>query len=271
MDQPAAEADRSVAEVWDPEEHPEVLVERRGRTVFVWLNRPDRLNALDWGLRLGLEKLWRILGRDRDLRCVVVTGKGRGFCAGAHMDDLAAERHPNGPSVHDEISFVPGFQLDVPVVVGVNGVCAGGGLHFVADADIVVAAESATFLDPHLYVGQVSGIEPPSLALRLPPPVLNRLVLLGRAGRMDAPTAFAAGMLSEVVADGELEARLAEIAAVLETASPTALSATRRVMRRLEWSLVGAAMQEGWEAVQDQWSHPDAVEGPQAFLERRPP
>ncbi|HET6965085.1 MAG TPA: hypothetical protein VFH58_09970, partial [Acidimicrobiales bacterium] len=47
--------------------------------------------------------------------------------------------------------------------------------------------------------------------------------------------------------------------------------ATRRVMRRLEWSLVGAAMQEGWEAVQDQWSHPDAVEGPQAFLERRPP
>ncbi len=248
-----------------------LIVERRGAAAFVRLNRPQRLNALDWGMRLELERLWAELAHDGGLRCVVVTGEGRGFCSGADMSDLAAERRPNGPSVHEELSFVPGWQLDVPVVVGVNGVCAGGGLHFVADADIVVAAASATFLDPHLYVGQVSGIEPPSLALRLPLPVISRLTLLGRAGRMSASDALAAGMVSEVVADAELEARLAEIAAVLETASPTAMAATKRVLRNLEWSVVGKAMQEGWETVQDHWSHPDAVEGPRAFIERRPP
>lgn len=247
----------------------DVLVERRGRTAFVWLNRPEKLNALDWSLRLHLERLWADLSHDRDLRCVVISGKGRGFCAGADMADLGAERRPNGPSVHDELTFVPGWQLDVPVVVGVNGVCAGGGLHFVADADIVVAASSASFLDPHLYVGQVSGIEPPSLALRVPLAVLSRLVLLGRDGAMDASSAHSAGLVSEVVPDNRLEDRLAEIVAVLETASPAAVAATRRVLRGLEWSLVGPAMQGGWEAVQRHWSHPDAVEGPRAFVEHR--
>lgn len=249
----------------------EVLVERRGRTAFVWLNRPEKLNALDWSLRLHLERLWSDFSDDRELRCVVVSGKGKGFCAGADMGDLAAPRRPNGPSVHDELTFVPGWQLDVPVVVGVNGVCAGGGLHFVADADIVVAASSASFLDPHLYVGQVSGIEPPSLALRIPFAVLGRLVLLGRDGAMDASAAHAAGLVSEVVPDERLGDRLAEIAAVLETASPAAMAATKRILRDLEWSLVGPAMQEGWEAVQRHWSHPDAGEGPRAFLERRAP
>lgn len=252
-------------------DHPDVLVERRGRTAFVWLNRPEKLNALDWSLRLHLERLWADLADDRELRCVVVSGKGKGFCAGADMGDLASERRPNGPSVHEELTFVPGWQLDVPVVVGVNGVCAGGGLHFVADADIVVAASSATFLDPHLYVGQVSGIEPPSLALRLPFAVLGRLVLLGREGAMDAPAAHSAGLVSEVVPDERLGERLAEIAAVLETASPAAVAATKRVLRDLEWSLVGSAMQEGWEAVQRHWAHPDAAEGPRAFVERRSP
>lgn len=253
------------------EEHANVLVERRGRTAFVWLNRPEKLNALDWSLRLRLERVWADLADDRDLRCVVVSGKGRGFCAGADVSDLAGVRRPNGPSVHEELSFVPGWQLDVPVVVGVNGVCAGGGLHFVADGDIVVAASSARFLDPHLYVGQVSGVEPPSLALRVPLAVLSRFVLLGRAGAMDSSAALSAGLVSEVVPDDELEGRLSEIAAVLEGASPAAMSETRRVLRRLEWSVVGTAMQEGWQAVQDHWPHPDTAEGPRAFIERRSP
>lgn len=182
------------------------------------------------------------LAQDRELRCVVVTGKGRGFCAGADVADLTGVRNPNGQAVHKELFFVPGWQLDVPVVVGVNGVCAGGGLHFVADGDVVVVASSARFLDPHLYVGQVSGVEPPSLAPRMPMAVLSRFVLLGRAGGMDSSAALSAGVVSEVVPDEALEGRLAEIAAVLEGASPAAMSATRRVLRQLEWSVVGAAM-----------------------------
>jgi enoyl-CoA hydratase/carnithine racemase len=247
------------------------VAERRGGTVFVELDRPDRLNAFDWGMRLGLERLWASLAEDASLRCVVVTGRGRGFCAGADVGDLAAERRARGPSVHQELAFVPGWQLDVPVIVGVNGVCAGGGLHFVADADVVVASRSASFLDPHVDLGQVSGIEPAALALRLGVGALGRLVLLGRAGRLDAEEALATGLVGEVVDDDRLAPRLAELAAAVESASPTALARTRRLLRSLEERLVLGAMQEGWEAVQDHWLHPDAAEGPRAFAEGRPP
>lgn len=250
---------------------PGLRVERRAGTAYVWLDRPAKLNALDWALRLALERLWRDLASDRSLRCVVLSGRGRGFCVGADVGDMAGERRAHGASVHQELSFLPGFQLDVPVVVGVNGICAGGGLHFVADADIVVAAASARFLDPHVDVGQVSGVEPASLALRMPMPAISRLVLLGRAGAMDAQHALATGLVSEVVADEALGPRLEEIAGAVEVASPAATAATRRLLRRLEWSFVGPAMQEGWDAVQRHWAHPDASEGPRAFSERRPP
>jgi enoyl-CoA hydratase/carnithine racemase len=245
--------------------------ERRGATAWVTLDRPEKLNALDWAMRLGLERLWGELAGDRSLRCVVVTGRGRGFCAGADVADLSAERAPRGPSVHEELAFVPGWQLDVPVIVGVNGVCAGGGLHFVADADIVVAARSASFVDPHVDLGQVSGVEPASLALRVPFSILSRLVLLGRVGRLDADAALAAGLVGEVVDDDRLAARLAELAAAVGAASPTALARSRRLLRDLEATVVLGAMQAGWEAVQGHWSHPDAVEGPRAFAEGRAP
>ena len=84
------------------------------------------------------------------------------------------------------------------MVVAVNGVCAGGGLHYVADADIVIASEDAWFTDPHVGVGQVSGIEAPSLGLRVPLGMLARMVLLGRHERWDAQQALRVGLVSEV-------------------------------------------------------------------------
>jgi len=246
-------------------------LERRGGTAFVTLDRPEKLNALDWDLRLGLEHLWANLAADRSLRCVVLTGRGRGFCAGADVGDLQAERKPRSTDVHGELAFVPGWQLSVPVIVGVNGVCAGGGLHFVADADIVIAAASATFVDPHVDVGQVSGIEPASLALRAPLGVVSRLALLGRAGRLDAYAAQTAGIVTEVVEDHHLGARLSEMAEAIEGASPTAVERTRRLIRQLEQHLLIGAMQQGWDAVQQHWDHPDASEGPRAFAEGRTP
>jgi enoyl-CoA hydratase/carnithine racemase len=247
------------------------LLDRRGGIVTVTLDRPERLNAFDWAMRYELEDLWAALAGDPSVRCVVLTGAGRGFCAGADVGDLAASRRPRGAGLDDELAFLPGRRLEVPVVVAVNGICAGGGLHFVADADIVVAGESARFVDPHVSVGQVSGIEPVSLALRVPLAVVTRLALLGRDEQLDAAAALACGLVSEVVADDKLLARADELADSLAAASPAALRATRRVLRDLEKTLVEPAMATGWEAVQAHWAHPDAVEGPQAFAERRPP
>ena len=166
-----------------PMEFTTIRVERADHVLTVTLDRPAQRNAFDWAMRGELTQLWGEVRDDADVRCVVVTGEGTAFCSGIDVGDLDDERRPAGEGIDDEIAFLPGRRIHVPVVAAVNGVCAGGGLHFVADADVVIASENAWFTDPHVSVGQVSGIEPASLALRVP---LNALALLALAGRSRA-------------------------------------------------------------------------------------
>ena len=95
----------------------------------------------------------------------------------------------------------PSWQQNVskPVIAAVNGLCAGGGLHFVADADIVIAASDATFLDPHVCVGQVTAIEMIGLAKKMPFEAVMRMALVGRHERMSAQRAYELGMVSQIV------------------------------------------------------------------------
>lgn len=244
---------------------------REGPVLVVELNRPDRLNAFDWAMFDELEGLWADTAADPSLRAVILTGAGRGFCAGADVSHLSGPRRPRGPGVDDELAFLPGPHLDIPVIVAVNGVCAGGGLHFVADADIAIASEAATFLDPHVTVGQVTALEPLSLALRVPLPRLMRMAVLGRAERLSAAEALAVGLVSELVPADELMSRSMELANAIAANSPAAVAASRRALRSLERSLLHGVMEDGWAAIQRHWSHPDSVEGPAAFAERRAP
>jgi enoyl-CoA hydratase/carnithine racemase len=248
-----------------------VLVEQSGHVLTVTLNRPEQRNAFNDPMRHEMAELWTRTRADRSVRCVVLTGAGKGFCAGADMEHLDGVRSPLGDDIHDELAFLPGRRLDVPVVVAVNGVCAGGGLHYVADADIVIASEAAWFTDPHVGVGQVSGIEPSSLGLRVPLGMLARMVLLGRHERWDARQALALGLVSEVLPPEQLVPRAQELAGWIAEASPEAVRRSRAVYRRFEENVVGEAMADGWDWVQRHWAHPDADEGPRAFIERREP
>ncbi|WP_370617785.1 enoyl-CoA hydratase/isomerase family protein [Mumia sp. Pv 4-285] len=246
-------------------------VVRDGAVLEVRLNRPAQLNAFDWEMTGELTELWKQTAQDRSVRVVVLTGAGRAFCAGADVSDLAGARRPRGDGVGDELAFLPGPHLDVPVIVAVNGVCAGGGLHFVADGDIVIASEAASFVDPHVSVGQVSALEPVSLAFRVPVPRLLRLALLGKTERLTAKDALSIDLVTEVVAADDLDVRARELAAQIVAASPAAVAATRRAIRDVEAALLGPFMERGWTAVQAHWDHPDSSEGPVAFAERRPP
>ncbi|MDO8189427.1 enoyl-CoA hydratase-related protein [Conexibacter sp. JD483] len=245
-------------------------VVRDGHTVVVTLNRPERRNALDATMMSELDALWSGHGLLDGARCIVVTGAGPGFCAGADVSLLASDREPNA-SFEDELAFLPGRRLPIPVIAAINGVCAGGGLHFVADADIVIASETASFLDPHVTMGQVTALEPLTLRLRMRPDALMRLALLGRDERLDAPAARAAGLVSEVVAPDALLDRALTLARQIEAGSPAAIRASRAALRRFEDELLDRHLQAGWEAIVAHWSHPDAKEGPAAFGERRAP
>ena len=249
---------------------PDLLVEHRGAILWVTLDRPKRLNALNVAIRDQLAKLWAGTAGDHEVRCVVLTGRGRGFCAGADVDDLAGPRVGLG-DLDAELAFLPGRNLSVPVIVAVNGVCAGGGLHFIADSDIALAAASSSFLDPHVSVGQVTGIEPASLLPIMFPQQIAKLAYLGTAGRLGAEGALAAGLVAEVVADDQLLERADAIAQAICAASPAAVRASRALLRAAIDGATRPAMTAGWEVVQKHWSHPDAHEGPVAYAERRPP
>lgn len=246
-------------------------VERRDDVVVVTLDRPDRRNALDATMMRELTELWSGHAVLDGARCVVVTGAGPGFCAGADVDLLASDRGDGRADVEDELAFLPGRRTDIPVIAAINGVCAGGGLHFVADADIVLASEAATFLDPHVSVGQVTALEPLTLRLRMRPDALMRMVLLGRGERLDAAAAREAGLVSEVVAADALLERALTLAAAIAEGSPAAIRASRAALRKFEDELLAAHLQAGWETIKAHWSHPDASEGPAAFQERRAP
>lgn len=249
----------------------DIIVEARGATLVVTLNRPDRANALNEALIRDLRLLWRAARAEPWIRCLVLTGAGRAFCAGADMAMLGDSERAYGETAEEELSFLPGPQLDIPVIVAVNGVCAGGGLHFVTDADICIAAEGARFLDPHVTVGQVSGLEPIELLLRMRRDQVLRMALLGRSEVLDATAALASGLVSEVVAPEALIPLALTLADRIAEGSPEAIRLTRQTIREFEADLLRQHLDNGWKRVRGHWGHPDALEGPQAFQAGRPP
>ena len=114
------------------------------------------------------------------------------------------------------------------MIAAVNGVCAGGGLHFVADADIVIAADTATFVDPHVSLGQVSAYEAIGLVRRAAAEPIMRMALVGRHERIDARRALALGIVSEIVPLDHLAPRAQALAERIAEHDPEHLRAVKR-------------------------------------------
>lgn len=254
-----------------------LLVERRGAVGWLIFNRPDAGNAMDAQMLDDLEAAWIELDRDPTVRVIVNAGEGRAFQTGLDVVQLA--RHPDalrkqsGRTRRAELKMTA-WQNQVwkPVICAVNGTCAGGGLHFVCDADIVLAASNATFLDPHVSVGQVTAYEAIGLARKIPFEAVMRMALLGRHERLTAQRALALGMVSEIVDPPERLRDVAQgLAEQIAENSPAAMAATKRALwGALETGLTDACKAGAKELV-SMWGHPDQEEGPKAFAEKRPP
>jgi enoyl-CoA hydratase/carnithine racemase len=158
-----------------------------------------------------------------------------------------------------------------PVITAVNGVCAGAGLHFVADCDLVIAASSAKFVDTHVDVGQVTALEPIGLLRRVPMEHVLRMVVLGRAGAINAEEAVRIGLAGEVVPDEDLLPRARALAAIAASVSPATVQASLRAIWTSFELPLQAAYDHGYELIVRHRDHPDALEGVRAFAERRAP
>jgi enoyl-CoA hydratase len=254
-----------------------LIVERRGPVGWLVFNRPASGNAMDATMIAELEEAWQELDRDPDVRVIVNTGEGAAFQTGLDVVQLA--RHPEALREQSRRTKRAELRLtawhmgvEKPVIAAVNGVCAGGGLHFVADADIVIASATATFLDPHVSIGQVTAYEAIALSRKTAFEPIMRMALTGRYERVSARRALALGMVSDVVEPPErLRQEAQALAEKVARNSPAALRATKRALwRALELGLRDAC-RAGAQDLASLWGHPDQREGPLAFAERRDP
>jgi enoyl-CoA hydratase/carnithine racemase len=247
-----------------------------GHVGWLIFDRPDAGNAMDATMLAELERAWLELDADPEVRVIVNTGNGAAFQTGLDVRQLARDpdalKEQSRRTKRAELRFTAWHnQVWKPVIAAVNGVCAGGGLHFVADADIVIAADAATFLDPHVSIGQVSAYETIALVRKSPMESILRMALAGRHERVTADRARQLGIVSEVVPAAGLQAAASSLAATVARNSPAAMRHTKKALwSALELGLTDACRAGAQELVA-MWGHPDQTEGPLAFTEKREP
>jgi 2-(1,2-epoxy-1,2-dihydrophenyl)acetyl-CoA isomerase len=251
---------------------PIILLDRNGQVVRLTLNRPDKLNSLTTGMLSDLSDALSDIAADDQARALVITGSGRGFCAGQDLREAGAvtdgravrnviERHYN-PIVRQIRS------LAIPVVGAVNGVAAGAGANLALACDIVIAAESATFTMAFARIGLI----PDAGGTYFLPRLVGHARSFGMALLGDTITARTAadwGLIWETVADAEFAAKTDALAARLAALPTRALALMKQAMNAsghhsLEQQLALEAELQPQAAETE-----DFREGVQAFLEKR--
>jgi enoyl-CoA hydratase/carnithine racemase len=249
-----------------------VLAERRGAILVLTLNRPDRLNAWNRDLEARYFELLDEAEADPDLRAVVVTGAGRGFCSGADMDDLQRvaggdQRTPGTPARPRS------FPLTVrkPMIAAINGAAAGLGLVEALYCDVRFAAPDAKLTTAFARRGLIAEYGIAWILPRLigPSRALD-LLLSGRVIR--AQEAHAIGLVDRTV---EPEALLDEAVAYADElarySSPSSMSIIKAQIQRAMDSDFGTAFAEAEELMMESFRQPDLAEGVASYLEGRPP
>ena len=250
----------------------DLLLEKKDGIATITLNAPDKMNALTTGMRKGILSVTDELAKDDEVKVVVVTGAGRGFCAGADLSGAGAEmsRYQRlevlGPNYGAE-SF---FKMDKPVIAAVNGAAAGAGFSLALSMDIRIASEKARFGAAFILRGLVPDC---GITYWLPKAVgTSKAMELMLTGEMiDAAEALRLGIVSRVVPPDDLMNVTIELAARIAKQPPIPVELTKRIVyrtmaddiaRHLDLETWGQRICSGTE---------DSMEAIRAFLEKRPP
>jgi 2-(1,2-epoxy-1,2-dihydrophenyl)acetyl-CoA isomerase len=247
-----------------------VLTSRDGAVLTITLNRPDKLNALDASVHSGLRAALAE-AQDPDVRAVVLTGAGRGFCVGQDLtefadtpdisDALRGRYHPNITAIR---------RLEKPVLAAVNGVAAGAGLSLACACDLRIASEDAVFVPGFIGIGLVPDAGGAYFLERvLGTPRAFELMASGR--RLSAQEALEWGLVSEVVEAGSFQERVGTLASQWGSAPTRGIALTKRLFDRAERSTLEETLELEAELQAEATSTADFAEGVAAFLEKREP
>ncbi len=245
-----------------------IIYKKEGGIAYVTLNRPEVGNAGHIYMGNELRDAWNDAKNDENIRVAILTGAGnRFFCAGA--DAKAASQG---------IPVVPWGDIPEdfwkPVILAINGICCGGGWHFVWQSDFAICSENAAFLEPHVSIGWVPLREMMGLATKAPLSVVLRMAFMGTRERMDAKRAYELGIITEVVPSERLMSRATELAEAIIEQSPVAIACIKEVLHRAyELRFAHREVFEYGNLLRAEVAHrsPDYLEGPRAFAEKRRP
>jgi 2-(1,2-epoxy-1,2-dihydrophenyl)acetyl-CoA isomerase len=249
----------------------EVETSRDGGVLTITLNRPDVLNALNTALHKALGAALKD-ARGPEVRAVVLTGAGRGFCVG---QDLTEFREAAGDiaerlraTYHPTVRAIRG--LEKPVIAAVNGAAAGAGLSLACACDIRIAADSATFVPAFINIGLVPDSGGSYFIARLLGPT-RAFEWMSSGRRLTAAEAHTWGLVSEVVEAETLPARAAELAAELAALPTRGIGMTKRLFDAAATATLEEQLEREAQLQAAATQTDDFREGVAAFLEKRPP
>jgi enoyl-CoA hydratase/carnithine racemase len=255
---------------------PEVRYEKVEQHIAViTLDRPDAANSLSFKvMREELPAAWQQAKDDADVRAIIFTASGdRYFCTGVDLRDPEMQQPRPESSGQPMEMRVTGRQCDVwkPIISAVNGHCIGGGLMFAGDCDIVIASENARFQNTGVSLGILAPVGPVVLARKVPFAPIMRMMLTGRHEYIDAQEAYRIGLVSEVTKPDALMNASIALAKKIAANSPAAVEqAIRTLWDTLEQPL-SEALDHSMQRSASLRGHPDSIEGPRAWMEKREP
>ena len=251
-----------------------IKTERSGAILEVTLDRP-KANAIDLQTSRVMGETFAAFRDDPELRVAIITGAGdKFFCPGWDLKAAA-----DGDAVDGDygVGGFGGLQelrgLNKPVIAAVNGICCGGGLELALSADMILAAEHASFALPEIRSGTVADAASVKLPKRIPYHIAMELLLTGRW--FDPEEAKGWGLINEIVSAADLMPRARKLAELLASGPPLVYAAIKEIVRDAEDSRFQDAMnritKRQLAAVDTLYASEDQLEGARAFAEKRDP
>tara|TARA_B100000700_G_scaffold157273_1_gene174601 strand:+ start:590 stop:1363 length:774 start_codon:yes stop_codon:yes gene_type:complete len=252
-----------------------VLVENKGNIRIIYLNRPDKLNAISLEMATQLNEEINNAAEEKSVKCLVITGKGRAFSSGGDVDEMG-EYLPKAGDLFYKLtekihsSFSKLLTMQKPVINSLNGIIAGGALGISLAGDYRIANKSTKLLSAHFKRGFV----PAGGATY----ILPRLIGLGRtqtlffgSKTLNSSEMLDWGLVHEVVEDGDLEKRTLQMAEELAAGPTNAIAETKKLLIDSDTLSLEEELKKEREKNRDSGNSGDAVEGIKAFIEKREP
>lgn len=241
----------------------------------VWLNRPEVRNAFNDGVIAELTQAFATLGVEPELRCIVLGGHGKAFCAGADLawmramaDYTWAENHADAARLAEMLWTI--WSCPLPVVGRIHGDCYAGGVGLAAVCDVLVAADGMNFCLSEARLGLLPATIGPYVVRALGEQAARRYFVT--AERFDAARAHALGFVHEVVPADQLDAKVAEVVTSLVANGPAAVQACKRLVQDVAGRPIDAALRDDTaRRIADIRASAEGREGVQAFLNKRDP